>query len=92
MKFGFWLEPECASKTAEIVKKHPDYFLEGKNSCFIDFANEEAKGYIFNKTCELIDRFGAEFVKFDFNADLNYDKYGTGFTEYFKGHCDYIKN
>lgn len=91
MKFGFWLEPECASKTAEIVRKHPDYFVEGKDSCFIDFANEEAKCYIFNKTCELIDRFGAEYVKFDFNADLNYDKYGTGFTAYFKGHNDYIK-
>ena len=91
MKFGFWLEPECASKTAEIVKKYPNYFLEGEDSYFIDFVNEEARGYIFNKTCELIDRFGAEFVKFDFNADLNYDKYETGFTEYFKGYCDYIK-
>ena len=91
MKFGFWLEPECASKTSEIVRKHPDYFLEGKNSYFIDFANEEAKNYIFNKTCELIDRFGAGYVKFDFNDDLNYDKYGTGFTKYFSEYCNYIR-
>ena len=47
--------------------------------------------YIYNKTCELIDRFGAEFLKFDFNADLNFDSYNSGFINYFKGQKKYIK-
>ncbi len=90
MKFGFWLEPECASESSDIVEKHPDYFLKGKNSYFIDFANESAANYIFDKTCQLIDRLGAEFVKFDFNADLYFDKYNTSFVNYFKGHRNFI--
>lgn len=91
MKFGFWLEAECATETAEIVKNHPEYFIKGKESCFIDFANEEAREHIYNKTCQLVDKYGAEFIKFDFNSDLFYDKYRSAFTEYFKGHCEYIK-
>lgn len=91
MKFGFWLEPESASEGSEVLKNHPDYFLKGRDSYFIDFANDDAKEYIFDVTCKLIDRFGAEFVKFDFNADLNFDKYRTGFINYFNGHRDYIK-
>ncbi len=90
MKFGFWLEPECASKEADIVKKYPHYFLKG-DSYFIDFSNNEALEYIFNKTCELIDRYEAEFLKFDFNADLFYDKSHTAFINYYKGHTKYIK-
>ncbi len=91
MKFGFWLEPESASASSNAVKNNPDYFLQGPNSYFIDFANDKAMQYIFDKTCSLIDRYGAEFVKFDFNADLNYDKYHSSFLKYCKGHDEFIK-
>lgn len=90
MKFGFWLEAECASSTSKIAKEHPEYFLKD-DSYFIDFSNSEALDYIFNKTCELVDRFGAEFIKFDFNADLNFDEKHTAFIKYFNGHKKYIK-
>lgn len=91
MKFGFWLEPECASDKSDIVKEHPEYFLKGDSDYFVDFSNPAAVEYIFNKTCSLVERFGAKFIKFDFNADLNYDVYKSGFTRYFKGHKKYIK-
>lgn len=91
LKFGFWLEPECASNDAEIVKAHPEYFCEGLGSMFIDFVNTEARQYIFDKTCELIDRFGAEYVKFDFNADMKFDKYNSGFVRYYQGHNEFMK-
>lgn len=90
MKFGFWLEPECASSTSEIAKQHPEYFLKD-DSYFIDFSNDDALNYIYNKTCELIDRFGGEFLKFDFNADLSFDIHSSGFIKYFNGHKKYIK-
>lgn len=90
MKFGFWLEPECASSTSETAMKHPEYFLKG-DSYFIDFSNPEALEYIYNKTCELIDGFGAEFIKFDFNADLNFDKSQYSFIKYCNGHKKYIQ-
>lgn len=91
MKFGFWLEVECAAFGANIVREHPDYFVKGDSSYFLDFANEDAVRYIFNKTASLIEKYDAKFIKFDFNADLNYDKYKTAFIKYFEGHVGYIK-
>ncbi|MCQ2456411.1 MAG: alpha-galactosidase [Clostridia bacterium] len=90
MKFGFWLEPEAASCGSKIFASHPEYFVEGDGTCFLDFSNPEAFDYIFEKTCELIDRFSAEFIKFDFNADLKYDKDSCAFMRYFEGHSRYI--
>lgn len=92
MKFGFWLEPECASLFARTPQKYPSYFIKGNDSYFIDFSNNEAFEYIFDKTCELIDCYGAEFVKFDFNADLEYDKNNSAFTAYFDGHMRFIRS
>jgi len=91
MKFGLWLEPECASFGAKIVEKYPGYFIKGQDSYFIDFANEEAGKYIFEKICSVIDKYGAEFVKFDFNADLDFDRYNSGFTKYAAGHRKFIE-
>ncbi len=91
LKFGFWLEPECASNDSDILNAHPEYFCEGLGSYFIDFSKDEAKQYIFDKTCELIDRFGAEFVKFDFNADMKFDIHHTSFVKYCQGHRDFIR-
>lgn len=86
IKFGFWLEPECASQDSKIVQSHPEYFVKGEgDSCFLDFANPDAVTYIYEKTCSLVDRYGAEYMKFDFNADLEYDKYNTGFLSYYRG-------
>ena len=49
MKFGFWLEVECAAESSDAVKNHPDYFIKGQSSYFLDFANEDARNYIFDK-------------------------------------------
>ncbi len=91
MKFGFWLEPESASDLAEIVAKHPDWYFKGFGGMLLDFSNEEAAEHIFNKACELIDRFGAEFVKFDFNVACAYDKDRTAFIRYYQGHKRFIE-
>lgn len=91
MKLGFWLEPECASIEANIVKEHPEYYLPGEGSMFLDFANPDALEYIFNKTCQLIDRYGAKFIKFDYNADKKNDERREAFTKYFRGHAEYLR-
>ncbi len=86
MKFGFWLEPESAGESAEILTTHPDYFIEYKGNYFLDFANPEARAHILKITCELIERYHADFMKFDFNSDLCYDKNQSAFTKYFEGY------
>lgn len=88
MKFGFWLEPESASKTAKIVKEHPDWFLEGKSQYFLNFAHPDAFRYILDTTCRLIERYHASYIKFDFNDDL----FGAddAFIAYHQGHKAYL--
>lgn len=93
MKFGFWLEPECALNNTRAVAAHPEYYIqnEDKPVWLLDFSKEEAVTFIFEKTCQLIERYGAEFIKFDFNTDLVFDETHTGFTAYFKGYIRYIQ-
>ena len=92
MKFGIWLETERAVAGSKVLETEAKkYYIEAENDCyFFDFANEEAREFIFNRTCEVIDKYGAEYIKFDFNADMIYDRDRTGFYKYHKGHQEYI--
>jgi len=93
MKFGFWLEPEVALNNTRAVAAHPEYYIknDAKPVWLLDFSNEEALAFIFQKTCQLIDAYGAEFIKFDFNTDLTFDPSLSGFTAYYQGHTRYIQ-
>lgn len=92
MKFGFWLEAECANRESKIVKEHPEYFVKADGAMMLlNFARRDALEYIFDKTCELIDRYDAYFIKFDFNGDKRFDEDGYAFLKYFEGHCEYIR-
>jgi len=93
MKFGFWLEPERALKDAEIVREHPEYFITNNKdvpSYFIDFSNPGAREYITDVTCGLIEKFNADYIKFDFNDELAYDMKRNAFYDYFEGYDKYI--
>lgn len=92
MKFGLWIEAERALVGTKIYKTHPEYFITGsKGSAFLDFANKDAYTYILNTVLGLIDKYGIEWIKFDFNASLAYDPSGNGFYKYFKGMQSFIK-
>ena len=91
MKFGFWIEIECASYTANIVKTHPELFIKGDTSYFLDFSKEESRDYIFKKIVYFTERFKADFIKFDFNADITFDSTNTAFYDYFDGYRILIK-
>ena len=91
IKFGFWIEPESASGSATMLNEHPDFFRFYNNSYFLDFTNEAAYDYITNTVCSLIEKFGAEYIKFDFNADLEYDKDRSSFIKYAEAHERFIK-
>lgn len=91
MKFGFWIEPECASGFSKIFKEHPGFFIKGNGGYnFLDFSNSDALNYIYELTCAIIEQYDAQFIKFDFNGNLMHDPQHTGFTKYFDGHLRYI--
>jgi len=91
MEFGLWLEAERAVPAADAVHKFPQYFVNYDSGCFINFADKAARDYIFDVLCGLVERYGISFFKFDFNADLSFDKDGMAFTEYFKGYRAFLK-
>lgn len=87
MKFGLWMEPERATLQCKIQSEHPEYFTQG---VFLNFADEKAREYIFNKTCEIVDTYGLEFLKFDFNVTVCYDETGCAFYRYMQGQKAYV--
>lgn len=92
MKFGLWLEPERALAWCGTVHAHPEYFLETRlsSSCFLDFSNPEACRYITDLTLSLIEKYGIEFLKFDFNASLPHDPKGRAFLDYHTGYRRFL--
>ena len=91
MKFGLWFEPERAAADADAPKAHPEYYLRGNSGYyFLDFANPDARRSMLETIAAQIEKYGIEFVKFDFNADLVFDERRTAFMEYFKGYREFI--
>lgn len=95
MKFGLWVEPERAVPTAENVKNYPQYYIKGGTEeepyYFLDFGNDEARNWMLDIVFGLIDRYGIEYIKDDYNADLFFDPKHTSFSDYHAGHSKFIK-
>lgn len=90
MGFGFWLEAETASPAARIVAEHPEYFFERQGKIFLNFADANARRYLLDTTCALVEKYHATFLKFDFNQDVDFDPSGTAFTAFHAGCAAYL--
>ena len=86
LKFGLWFEIERANPNCENVKKHPEYYLTEGEHCFVDFANRDACDFIYGVLKANIDKYGVEFIKFDLNGPLYYDKSRCSFVKYYEGY------
>lgn len=90
MKFGLWFEIERALGTSKAVAAHPEHYVEYEGQWFVDFASPSACDYIFEVLSGMITRYGIEFIKFDFNADMLYDCYRSAFIRYYEGYRAFI--
>ncbi|MBR2025188.1 MAG: alpha-galactosidase [Clostridia bacterium] len=90
LKFGLWFEIERANPKCENVKKHPEYYLTEGQHCFVDFANKDACDFIYDVLKANIDKYGVEFIKFDLNGPLYYDKTRNSFVKYYEGYNYFI--
>ncbi|OQA83998.1 MAG: Alpha-galactosidase [Lentisphaerae bacterium ADurb.Bin242] len=67
--FGLWIEMEFFSDKSKIVKKHPEWFLPSAHPD-ISYPKAwlpEVKEYLFRSAAEVIERYGAVYVKNDMN-------------------------
>ena len=91
LKFGLWFEIERAAMTAKSVAEHPEHYITENGQCFVNFGKEDTCEYILGVISEQIEKYGIEFIKFDFNAELTYDSERLSFLNYFKGYRKFIK-
>ncbi len=90
MKFGLWLEVETADAESDILKEHPDHFIAYEGQRLLDFAKREAVDTLYETVIGLIERYGIEFIKFDFNQDLPISVTHTAFYDYLTGFEGFI--
>ena len=91
LKFGLWFEIERATFPSQAYINHPEYYLTEGNYAFVNFQREDARKYILDLLSDRIEKYGIEFIKFDFNAPLTYDSTGSSFAKFFKGYDSFIK-
>ena len=93
MKFGLWMEPQRANVNSKAYKTNPNFYFDvDEQDKLLDFANAEAREYILNKTCELVEKYNLDFMKFDYNATACYDARNSAFVKYYEGQREFFKN
>ena len=82
MKFGFWVEAECAAPGAKVLKEHPDWFFKVRGAYYLDFRNPAAFNGLADTVTALLKKYDASFLKFDYNQSAWADPSGRGFIDY----------
>ena len=90
LKFGLWFEIERASLKSHAYREHPRYYIPQNGNAFVNFGDSAACDYIFNILAENIKRYGIEYIKFDFNANLTDDPQKMAFSGYMAGYRAFV--
>jgi alpha-galactosidase len=71
MRPGLWFEPERAWKGSRLWNDHPDWLLrDGETDwALVDFGNPKAQRWATELLSSAIERYGLEWIKWDFNRD-----------------------
>jgi alpha-galactosidase len=77
MKFGLWVEIECAN-SGPIGKEHPDWFLRDggrmlSNRGVLNFGNPQALAWAQSVIDRLVTAYRLDYIKMDFNTDMKLD-------------------
>ena len=90
LKFGLWFEIERASRECNNARSLPNYYIIDGGSAYLDFSSKEARNFIYRVLKKNIDKYGVEFLKFDLNGVLAFDRHRTSFIEYYKGYNQFL--
>ena len=73
LKFGLWMECERMGRDTPVAKAHPDWYqtrrLHGASTTVIDMANPEAAAWVESEICRVIETYGVELFRLDYNVD-----------------------
>lgn len=75
MKFGMWIEIECAHPSSPVAKEHPDWFMKdakgeqiGKRD-MLNFGKPEVIEWAKAQIDNLMTRYKLDYIKMDMNVD-----------------------
>src|SRR5262249_14097521 len=71
MRPGLWFEPERAWKGSLLWNDHPDWLIrDGQTDwALVDFGNPRVQRWAIELLSSAIERYGLEWIKWDFNRD-----------------------
>ena len=78
MKFGLWIEIECAAPDTPVGRAHPDWYLSQgahrlSDRAVLDFGKPEMLAYARSVIDRLVKDYGLDYIKMDFNTDTSLD-------------------
>jgi len=106
MKAGLWIEPEIIGiKCAEMLDYYDDdCFITrfGKkiavmNRYFLDFRNEKVRKYLTESIDRMVNVYGAEYIKMDYNEDMGIgtdkdsDSFGEGLEKCAEAYLSWVE-
>ncbi len=92
MKFGLWLEAERALTDTKFVREYPQHYFKYLDNYFIKFYDSDARDFITSILSNLIEKYGVELIKFDFNFTSYFDESRSAFYRYHLGFAEFMKN
>lgn len=78
MKFGLWVEIECAAPASPVLQAHPDWVLRDGDRQLsprgaLDFGKPAVVAWAKGVIDRLMARYALDYIKMDFNVDLPVD-------------------
>ena len=80
LTFGFWIEPERWAEKIPVRDEHPEWFPA--NTSRIDLTQPAAAEHFYRVIADNVRKFGAGYIKVDYNASVGYDESGTELYDY----------
>lgn len=75
MKFGLWIEIECANPQSPVARRHPDWFLSWhgrrlSNRALLNFGNPKVRAWAEATISRLVTQYKLAYLKMDFNTNF----------------------
>lgn len=78
LKFGLWVEPEMVNPKSDLFHSHPEWTLcyhkkpifISRHQYVLDFSNPAVVEYMTRVMCDLIERLGLDYIKYDMNRQI----------------------
>ena len=106
LKPGLWIEPEIIGEKCEdmlayyddecFIRRHGER-VKVMGRLFLDFRNEKVRDYLTEAIRRMVEDYGAEYIKMDYNEDMgvgtdeNSDSLGEGLEQTQRAYLDWAR-